>query len=104
MKRFFLALLILTSFTVVSQNPTETTPQNKITLQKYVDDIKSKNASIKNVESINVMLNDLLIENLEECLIEPKNVVRTEVLVLETNGVVKEGTTPSIIITTRGMK
>lgn len=47
------------------------------------------------------MVNDLLIENLNEYRINPKNISRLEILVLDPKGVNREGTKPSIIITTK---
>ena len=47
------------------------------------------------------MVNDLLIEDLDGFKIEPKNVSKLEVLVLEPNGAKQEERKPSIIITTK---
>lgn len=54
-----------------------------ISLKQYVEQIKLQNESIKNVENVNVMINDVLIENHEEYKIDPKNVSRMEILVIE---------------------
>jgi hypothetical protein len=71
-----------------------------ISLKQYVEQIKLQNESIKNVENVNVMINDVLIENHEEYKIDPKNVSRMEILVIEPEKN-PNGLNPSIIISTR---
>lgn len=72
----------------------------KITLKEFIEQVKEKNESIKNADSVNVMINDLLIENHDEYKIDPKNISRMEILVIDpkknTNNV-----KPSIIIGTK---
>ncbi|MEI7509235.1 MAG: hypothetical protein WCJ62_07190 [Flavobacterium sp.] len=70
-------------------------------MAEFVETVKAKNQSIKNAKSINVMVNDLLIEDLNDFKIDPRTISRLEVLVLEPNGVKPEETKPSIIITTK---
>ena len=72
-----------------------------ISLTEFIETVKAKNQSIKNSKNINVMVNDLLIEDLDGFKIEPKNVSKLEVLVLEPNGAKQEERKPSIIITTK---
>ena len=75
-----------------------------ITLQKLVDIIKSEEKSLQNVEAVNVMVNDMLIENLQDYMINPKNIAQQEVLVLNVNGVNSDATRASIIINTINSK
>lgn len=73
---------------------------NETSLQKVVDGIKQRNESIKNVDSINVMVNDMLIEDLRTFTLDPKWISMVEVLVLNP----KPGSTSpinSIIINTK---
>jgi hypothetical protein len=98
-----LILLSLNGFSQVSNKP-ESLNQGKTgltTLQDYVAGIRERNASIKNAEHINVMVNDLLIENLQEFTIDPKSIAAVEVLVLEPKAGSTQRTNPSIIINTR---
>ena len=71
-----------------------------ITLVEFIKQQKEKNASLKTYDQVNVMVNDLLIENQAEYLIDPKNITRIEILVIDpkknTNNVI-----PSIIIGTK---
>ncbi len=102
MKKIFTLLLNLIALNVSSQNKSSDTTAS-ITLQEFVEKIKTQNESIKNVEKVNVMVNDLLIENLSEYMIDPKSVSKMEVLVLDSKGT-NRGTKPSIIITTKRKK
>ena len=86
-------------FIISSISFSQETPK-LISLQQYVEQIKSQNESIKNVENINVMINDVLIENHEKYKIDPKNVSRMEILVIEPEKN-PNGLNPSIIISTR---
>jgi hypothetical protein len=73
---------------------------NLTTLQNVVENIKEKNVSIKNVEHVNVMVNDMLIKDLRDVTIDPKSISMVEVLVLKPkpDG---ERINPSIIINTK---
>ncbi len=101
MKKIVVLFLILISVNVFSQKNLNQPVSESITLQEFVEKTKAQNESIKNAQNINVMVNDLLIENLTEYKINPKNISRMEILVLDTKGVNREGTKPSIIITTK---
>jgi hypothetical protein len=101
MKKILILFLISISVNVYSQENLNKTTSESITLQEFVKKTKAQNESIKNAESVNVMVNDLLIENLNEYRINPKNISRLEILVLDPKGVNREGTKPSIIITTK---
>lgn len=72
-----------------------------ITLEQFVADLKSKNESIRDAKVINVMVNDLLIENVQEYSIDPKNIAKMEILVLEPKDAAQRRNNPSIIITTK---
>ncbi len=54
-----------------------------ITLDHVVANIKQKNKSIKNVEKVNVMVNDVLIKDLKDFTLDPKSISMVEVLVLK---------------------
>ncbi|MDI1317153.1 hypothetical protein [Flavobacterium sp.] len=101
----FLALLSLTAFSQPNSSSTEKAVADKqngaITLQKLVDKIKLENESLRNAKAINVMVNDLMIDDLDTFMIEPKNILRTQVLILDQNGANRDGMKPSIIINTR---
>lgn len=103
-------LLILISLNCFSQtvaNKSEPVISNKehlTTLQNVVDGIKEKNKSIKNVEHVNVMVNDMLIENLQDFNIDPKSISMVEVLVLEPKAGTGERINPSIIIDTKKIR
>jgi len=99
MKKIVILFLILISSNVFSQKNSNKTVSEPITLEKFVEKIKDQNESLKNVESINVMVNDLLIDNLEAYMIDPKNISKLEILVLDPKQI--NQTKPSIIITTR---
>ncbi len=102
MKKIIPFLFILFSLSVAAQSMDN--DKNKtatISLAEFVETVKAKNESIKNVKNINVMVNDLLIEDLNGFMIDPKNVSKLEVLVLEPNGTKQEERKPSIIITTK---
>jgi ABC-type transporter MlaC component len=104
MKKIVLLLFILVSIGASSQNLVSDTNKNKmasISLTEFVARIKAQNESLKNAKNIQVMVNDLLIENADTFLIDPKNVAKMEVLVLEPNGINREATQPSIIIYTK---
>lgn len=81
-----------------SQKNSNKTTQEPITLQEFVEKIKTQNESIKNVVSLNVMVDDFLIENLLEYKIDPKNVAEIEILVMEPKDVYQHRSKPSIII------
>lgn len=98
----FLVLFSLNGFSQTVQKP-QADAKNKTeitTLQKVVDDIKAQNESIKNVEHPTIMVNDMLVDNLQSFIINPKDIAMVEVLVLEPkpNG---ERINPSIIINTK---
>lgn len=101
----FLVFISLTVYSQTNSNTTElvvTEKQNGIiSLRKLVDKIKSENESLRNAKAINVMVNDLMIDDLESFMIDPKNISRTQVLILDQNGANRDGMKPSIIINTR---
>ncbi|MCF6132893.1 hypothetical protein [Flavobacterium wongokense] len=90
-------LFILVSLNGFSQTVDKS---NLTTLQNVVENIKQKNESIKNVESVNVMVNDVLIKDLQDFTIDPKSIAMVEVLVLKPKA---DGAQikPSIIINTK---
>jgi|SRR6218665_1387162 len=93
------ALFSLNGFSQSSD--TEESNKNLTTLQKVVDGIKEKNESIKNEETVNVMVNDKLVEDLQNFIIDPKRIAMVEVLVLEPKNGSRERIIPSIIINTK---
>lgn len=93
-------LISLTGFSQVSANETANSKAHLTTLQNVVESIKERNNAIKNVECVNVMVNDLLIEDLHDFLIDPKSIAAVEVLVLEPKAGA-ERISPSIIIDTK---
>jgi len=102
MKKILLILFILFSINATSQVIESGKNKNTtISLAEFIETVKAKNQSIKNVKSINVMVNDLLIEDINHFEIDPKTISRLEVLALGPNGVKPEETIPSIIITTK---
>lgn len=102
MKKIISILFILVTLSAYSQSIDLGKNKNTtMSLAEFVETVKAKNQSIKNAKSINVMVNDLLIEDLSEFKIDTKTISRLEVLVLEPNGVKPEETKPSIIITTK---
>ena len=105
-KKIITLAIILIFVNVSSQTAVDEPDKRKaatITLQEFVEKVKAQNESIKNVENVNVMVNDLLIDNLDDYMIDPKNVSKMEVLVLDPK-INREGTRPSIIITTKKVK
>ena len=101
MKKIISILFILVTLSAYSQSIYLGKNKNTtMSLAEFVETVKAKNQSIKNAKSINVMVNDLLIEDLNEFKIDTKTISRLEVLVLEPNGVKPEETKPSIIIST----
>lgn len=93
-KTFITILFILLCNTINAQE------SQKITLKEFIEQVKEKNESIKKADSVNVMINDLLIENHDEYKIDPKNVSRMEILVIELEKNTS-GVKPSIIISTK---
>ncbi|MES2410461.1 MAG: hypothetical protein V4535_03355 [Bacteroidota bacterium] len=93
-------LISLNGFSQTSTNETKNRKAQLTTLQNVVEEIKEKNSSIKNVECVNVMVNELLIEDLHEFIIDPKSIAAVEVLVLEPKAGA-ERINPSIIINTK---
>lgn len=103
MRRMLPLLLFLLSTAAFSQDNADNTAivgQGLISLEEFVSGLKSRNESIKDAESVNVMVNDLLIENLKDYKIDPKNISKMEILVLEPNDAQRRRK-PSIIITTK---
>ena len=107
-KRTLIISLVFITLSAFSQTNSTTTEQvvtekknGEISLQKLVNKIKSENESLKNAKAINVMVNDLMIDDLETFMIDPKNISRTQVLILDQNGANRDGMKPSIIINTR---
>lgn len=72
-----------------------------IPLQKLVDRIKLEDKSLRDATAVNVMVNDLLIENIQDYFIDPKNISAKEVVVLNANDINKEAMKASIIINTK---
>lgn len=107
MKTYTLALfLVFSSITGYAQNTSGSSGNTQndsrlVPLQNLVDKIKSENESLKSAKKVNVMVNDLLIENLQEYMINPKNISTQEVLVLNSNDVNRDNRIASIIINTR---
>ena len=109
MKKSVLILFIaLFSMSIYSQNglvsSTTAGIQNNaklIPLQKLVDRIKLEDKSLRDATAVNVMVNDLLIENIQDYFIDPKNISAKEVLVLNANDINKEAMKASIIINTK---
>ena len=93
-KTFATILFLLLCNTINAQE------SKKITLKEFIEQVKEKNESIKKADSVNVMINDLLIENHDEYKIDPKNVSRMEILVIEPEKNTS-GVKPSIIISTK---
>jgi hypothetical protein len=111
MKKIALTLIfVLFSTANYSQNglvnSTSVDVQNEeilIPLQKLIDKIKLEDKSLRDSKAVNVnvMVNDLLIENIEDYFIDPKNISLKEVLVLNANDTNKDLMKASIIINTR---
>ena len=109
MKKITFTLLIaLFSMSIYSQNglvsssTAEVQNDGKlIPLQKLVDKIKLQDKSLRDAKAVNVMVNDLLIENIEDYFIDPKNISAKEVFVMNSNGVNTDAMKASIIISTR---
>lgn len=99
---FTLALILfsLNGFSQLIHKPTAN-KTHLTTLQKVVDGIKQNNASIKNADSVNVMVNDKLVYNLQNVVIDPKSIALVEVLVLEPKYGSAKQINPSIIINTK---
>lgn len=79
------------------------TRKNKIPLielPKLIEQIKLENQSIKNIENVNIVINDMLIQNISEYKIEESCIVKIEVLINDKKGVNRNGTKPSIVIRT----
>ena len=99
---FFISLNAFSQTNSIATEQVVTEKQNgEISLRKLVDKIKSENESLKNAKAINVMVNDLMIDDLKTFMIDPKNISRTQVLILDQNGANRDGMKPSIIINTR---
>lgn len=101
MKKIFILLIALISLNSFSQKKSNETIQKPITLQEFVENIKAQNESIKNVVNLNVMVDDILIENLLDFKIDPKNVANIEILVMEPKDAYQHRSKPSIIIKTK---
>jgi len=106
--KLFSLLISLFSIVTFSQNSAANFEQvtainsaGLITLQNLVEKIKVETAALRNVKTINVMVNDLLIEDLAAYMIDPKNISTKEILILEDNHATQEGFKASIIINTR---
>jgi hypothetical protein len=95
LKKTIITLLFILSISSYAQeNP------NSITLLQFIEELKTQNESIKNAESVNVMVNDVLIENQTEYKIDKKNISRMEILVIDPKKNINN-LPPSIIISTR---
>jgi len=71
-----------------------------ISLQKFVEKIKSENQSINKVENLNVNVDNFLIEDLSEYKIEESCVLKVNILMKDPKGVNRDGTKPTIQILT----
>jgi hypothetical protein len=71
-----------------------------ISLQKFIKKIKTENKSLKNIEKVNVIVDGILIEKISEYKIDKSCVMKVEVLIKDPHGVNRDGTKPSILITT----
>lgn len=103
-KNLFSLVLLLFSLNGFAQEITSEKPETNsrlTTLQKVVDGIKEKNASIRNEEKVNVMVNDRLVDNLQSFTIDPKSISMVEVVVLDPKPGSEQRINPSIIINTR---
>lgn len=82
--------LVLCPLLGFSQTVKSVPPSNNklTTLEQVVENIKQNNQSIKNADNVNVMVNDMLIKDLKDFTLDPKNISMVEVLVLkpQTNG------------------
>ena len=109
MNKTALTLLIaLFSVTIYSQNglinASKADVKNNsklISLQKLVDTIKAEDKYLRDAKNVNVMVNDLLIENIEDYFIDPKNISAREVFVMTGNGLNIDAMKASIIINTK---
>ena len=95
LKKTFASILFLLLCSTINAQESQ-----KITLKEFIEQVKEKNESIKKADSINVMINDLLIENHDEYKIDPKNISRMEILVIEPEKNTAR-VKPSIIISTK---
>lgn len=95
LKKIIITLLFIVSLTTYAQENS-----NSITLLQFIEQLKTQNESIKNAESVNVMVNDVLIENQTEYKIDKKNISRMEILVIDPKNNINN-LPPSIIISTR---
>lgn len=94
-------LVVLISQNGFSQTAKQSAKKtNLTTLQAVVEGIKKNNKSIKNVENLNVMVDDMLVTDLHDFIIDPKHIAMVEVLVLEPKAG-GEQINPSIIINTK---
>ncbi len=99
-KKLFFVLFALTSGIGFSQQRAIQPKSEVTTLENVVEDIKAKNAAIKNEDEVNVMVNELIIDDLREFRIDPKSIKLVEVVVMQP----KEGNErvkPAIIINTK---
>ena len=71
-----------------------------ISLQKFVEKIKSENQSINKLESLNVIVDNFLIQDLSEYTIEESCVLKVNILLKDPKGVNRDGTKPTIQILT----
>lgn len=71
-----------------------------ITLQKFVEKIKAGNESLKNIESVNVVVDDLLIEKYSEYRIEESCVTEVKILITDPKSISRDGNIPTITIIT----
>jgi len=71
-----------------------------LTLQKFIEEIKLNNESIKNALRVNVVVDSLLINEFSEYKIEPSCVLKINIIIKDPKGVNSDGTTPTIEIIT----
>jgi hypothetical protein len=76
-----------------------------VTLQKFVEKIKARNESLKNIENVNVVVDDLLIEKFSEYRIEESCVVEIKIFNTAPKSKNRDGNISTIkIITNRKNK
>lgn len=95
LKKTIITLIFILSISSYAQEN-----QNSITLIQFIEELKTQNESIKSAESVNVMVNDVLIENQTQYKIDKKNISRMEILVIDPKKNINN-LPPSIIISTR---
>lgn len=70
-------------------------------LQSLVDNAKADNVKLKEAKKINVLINGNLVSNYNGYQFEKSAIQKVDIITADKKGVTREGTTPSIIITTK---